>query len=80
MFDKMKGFMNQMQLMQKLMKDENFKAFMSHPKIQEMLRDPEFLEALKKQDTSKLMSNPKFSALRNDKELAQLAAKLNLKP
>lgn len=80
MFGKMKNMMGQMQMMQKLMKDENFKAFMMHPKIQELLKDPEFLEAMKNQDTTTLMNNPKFSALRQDPELAKLAAKMNFKP
>ena len=78
MFGKVKGMMDQMQLFQKLMKDENFKAFISHPKIQELLKDPEFQEMLKSQNMSKMMNHPKFSALREDKELAGLAAKLNL--
>ena len=80
MFDKMKSGMEQMRMVQKLMADENFRAFMTHPKIQELLKDPEFQEALKKQDTSKLFSHPKFASLRNDPELAQLASRLNLKP
>ena len=78
MFGKMKGMMDQMQLIQKMMKDENFRAFISHPKIQEMFKDPELQEMMKKQDMSKMMTHPKFAALREDSELAALAAKLNL--
>jgi hypothetical protein len=78
MFGKMKDMMGQFQLMQTLMKDENFKAFISHPKIQEMMKDPEFIEALKKQDFTKISNHPKFSALKNDRELAELASKLKL--
>ena len=33
MFDKMKGMMDQMQLMRELMKDENFKALIANPKM-----------------------------------------------
>ena len=80
MFDKMKDFAAQMQMMQKLMKDENFRNFISHPKIQALLKDPEFQEALKKQDPSKLLENPRFAALRQDPEVAALASKLNLNP
>ncbi len=81
MFDKLKGMKDQMAMLQKLMTDPNFRAFMMHPKIQALLRDPEFQEAMQKQkDPTTLLSNPKFAALRNDPEIAQLASKLNLKP
>ena len=32
MFDKMGSMMEQLKLMQRLMKDENFRAFIGHPK------------------------------------------------
>ena len=79
MFGKMKDMMQQFQMMQKLMKDENFKAFITHPKVQELLKDPEFQDLIKSQDMSKIMTHPKFSAFREDSELAALASKLNLK-
>lgn len=75
----MKGMMDQFQMMQKLMKDENFKAFIMHPKIQELLKDPEFQELMKSQDMGKMMNHPKFTAFREDAELASLASRLNLK-
>ncbi len=76
MFGKAKDMMDQFKLVQTLMKDENFKAFMAHPKIQTLMGDPEFLAALKTQDMQKISSNPKFSVLREDRELALLASKL----
>jgi hypothetical protein len=76
MFGKMKDMMGQMQMIQQLMKDENFKAFMSHPKIQQLMKDPEFIAMLKTQDFKKIALHPKFSVLRDDKELAELASKL----
>lgn len=76
MFGKMKDFMGQMQLMQKLMKDEDFKAFISHPKIQVLMKDPEFAELLKSKDFQTISGHPKFSVLRDDKELAALAQKM----
>ncbi len=76
MFGKMKDMMGQMQMIQKMMKDENFKAFMAHPKVQELFKDPEFIAMLKTQDFKKIAAHPKFSVLREDKELADLAAKL----
>ncbi len=76
MFGKVKDFMGQMQMMQKLMQDEDFRAFMAHPKIQVLMKDPEFLDLLKSKDFQKISSNPKFSVLREDKELAALAQKM----
>jgi len=78
LFGKMGDMMKQMQLMQKLMKDDNFKALMAHPKVQELLKDPEFREAIKGQDFSALQSHPKFSGVMSDPELVKLISKLNL--
>ena len=77
MFGKAKDRMGQFQMIQKMMQGENFKAFISHPKIQTLLKDPEFLALLKTQDFNKITLNPKFSALRGDQDLAALASKLN---
>ncbi len=79
MFDKMRDMAQKMQMMQKLMKDENFKAFMTHPKIQELLKDPDFQELVKNGNMDRIASHPKFSAFRNDPGLAALVMKLNLK-
>jgi hypothetical protein len=73
----MKGMMGQMQLMQKMMKDENFKAFISHPKVQELFRDPEFKEVAQTRDFSKIALHPKFKALSQDPELSALMSKIN---
>ena len=77
MFENMKGMMGQFQMMQKLMADENFKAFISHPKVQEIFKDPEFKDVAKSQDFAKILSHPKFAALMRDPELATLMAKIN---
>ncbi len=79
MFGKFKNMAEQMQMAQKLMKDENFRNFMMHPKVQELLKDPQFQESLKKQDPSQLFNHPKVLALQTDPEIAKLAAKLNPK-
>ena len=76
MFDKFKDMMGQFQLLQRLTKDENFKAFMTHPKVQELLCDPDFQELIKIKDRAKLSAQPKFAALMGEPELASLAAKL----
>jgi hypothetical protein len=77
MFGKMKNMMDQMKMVERLMKDENFKAFMSNPKIQTLLQDPEFQEVLKTQDFNKMMNHPKFASLKGDQELVELIKKLN---
>ena len=76
MFDKMKDMMGQFQLFQKLMKNENFRTFIAHPKIQELFRDPEFQEVIKTKDTTKILSHPKLASLMREPEIARLAAKL----
>ena len=76
MFENFKNMADQIQMAQKLMKDENFRNFMSHPKVQELLKDPQFQESLKKQDPSQLFNHPKVLALQTDPEIAALAAKL----
>ena len=79
MFGNMKDKMGQFQMMQRLMQDENFKTFISHPKVQEVFKDPEFKEIAKTRDFSKILSHPKFAELMRDPELAGLLAKLNPK-
>ncbi len=77
MFGGMKDMAAQMQMMQKLMKDENFRAFVSHPKIQELFRDPEFKDVAKGRDFSQIATHPKFAALMKDPELSSLLMKIN---
>lgn len=77
MFDKMKGMMDQFQLMQRLMQDDNFKAFISHPKVQDLFKDPEFKEVAKSKDFARIMAHPKFAELMKDPQLASLMAKIN---
>ena len=76
MFDKMKDPMKQMAVLQQLMKDESFKALMSHPKVQELFRDPEFVQLMQAQDVGKLLTHPKLAALLRDPDVAALMAKL----
>ena len=68
-----------LQMIQSLMADENFKAFISHPKVQEVFKDLEFKELAKSQDFSRILSDPKFAVLMRDPELAALMAKIDPK-
>ncbi len=79
MFEQIKGMAGKFQMMQKMMQDEDFKAFVSNPKIQALFGDPEFKEIAKTRDFSKILTNPKFSGLMKDPEIASLVAKLNPK-
>ena len=79
MFEKFKGMADQFQLMQKMMQDEDFKAFIAHPKIQALFQDPAFKDLAKTRDFSKIAADPKFAALMMDPEVARLVAKLNPK-
>ena len=77
MFDNMKDMMSQMKMMQELMKDENFKAFISHPKVQELFKDPAFKEVAQTRDFSKITAHPKFMELMKDSQLSQLMLKID---
>lgn len=77
MFDGLKGMMGQLGLMQKMMKDENFRAFVSHPKVQEVFKDPEFKEIMKTRDFTRILMHPKFASLMRDPEVGQLMTKIN---
>ena len=79
MFDKMKDMMGNMQMMQKMMQDPNFRAFVSHPKVQQLFRDPEFKEVAKSRDFAKISAHPKFMELGRDPELAALMLKIDPK-
>ncbi len=79
MFGGMKDMMANMQMMQRMMKDENFRAFVSHPKVQELFRDPEFKEVAKSRDFAKISSHPKFMALGRDPEVAALMLRIDPK-
>lgn len=79
MFGKFKEMGAQLQMMQKMMSDPDFRAFISHPKVQAVFQDPEFKETAKSRDFATILGNPKFAALMKDPEVAALAAKIDPK-
>ena len=79
MFNQIQGVMGQFQMMQKLMADENFKTFISHPKVRELFQNSEFKDVAKSQDFAKILANPKFTVLMRDPELSGLIAKIDPK-
>lgn len=79
MFEQFGGMMKQLQLLQRLMKDDNVKSLLSHPKVQTLFKDPEFQALIKSQDMAKLASHPRLSSLMRDPEIAPLLAKVDLR-
>lgn len=77
MFGGMKDTIGQLQLMQKLMNNGDFKAFISHPKVQALFLDPEFKEVAQTRDFAKILAHPKFATITRDPEVAALMAKIN---
>ena len=71
--------LDQMKMMWTLMQDENFRAFISHPKVRELFGDPEFRKIVESKDVAKMTAHPKFAALMRDPEFAGLATKLDWK-
>ena len=79
MFENMKGTFQQFQMMQKLMQNPDFKAFIAHPKTQELFKDPEFKDVAKTRDFAVILANPSFASLMRDPEIAALVSRLDLK-
>ena len=79
MFEKFGNSINQLKMMQELMKDENFRALMSNPKVREVFMDPEFQKLVKENNLSKVITHPKFSIIMSDPDIMQRMSKLNLR-
>ena len=79
MFEKLQGMAKQMQMLQRLLKDENMRTLMSHPKVQTLFTDPEFQTVLKTQDPAKIMSFARLQTLMQDPEVAVLISKVDPK-
>ena len=77
MFGKFQDTMKMLQLMQRLMKDEPFRAFINHPKVQHAFKDPEFQQIIQAKDMTKLSSSPKLAELMRDPEVSSLFAKVD---
>ena len=75
MFKKFQDQMKQMQMLQKMMKDENFRTLVSHPKVQALMQDTEFQRVVQTRDPKKIANFPKLVALRNDPDLAAILSK-----
>lgn len=76
MFGSLKGARDQLRMVQQLMQNEDFRAFISHPKVQQLFTDPEFQNLARGQNFNAMMSHPKFSKMMSDPEVAALVLKL----
>ncbi len=63
----------------KLAKDENFKKFLAHPKVQTLMRNEEFKRAVQEKDVFKLMGNQEFRELLQDPEIRSALDEMNKK-
>lgn len=68
---------DQMKLMMKMMQDPDFRAFISHPKVQEVFKDPDFQETVKLKDPAKVMAHPKMQILMSNPEVSHLIRKVD---
>lgn len=50
-------------------KDKDFQRFYQNPKVQLLMRDPEFERAVKERDVFKLMANQEFQQALRDPEV-----------
>lgn len=53
----------------RLVKDENFRKFLSHPKVQKLMNDPEFKQVVEEKNVFKLMAHREFNDLLQDPEI-----------
>ena len=77
MFGQLSEWFEQLRNAQHLMKDERFRALISHPKVQDVLRDPELQTLMKAKDMTRIAGHPKFLSLIRDPEVNRLIASLN---
>ena len=78
MLEPFKNMAVQMQMVRKLMTDKNFRDLMMHPKMQALMKDPSFMEAMKNQDARRIESHPGVQALKTDPELKELMSRIDL--
>lgn len=63
----------------KIAQDEHFRKFLSHPKVQALMKDPEFEKAVKEKNMLKLASNPEFLNVMKDPEITAALEQMQLK-
>ena len=53
----------------KLSKDEEFRKFISNPKVQALMKNEEFKHAVQEKNMSKLVANKEFTEIMSDPEV-----------
>ena len=76
-FNGMMGNLNNMGQFLKLAKDENFRKFLAYPKVQELMKDPQFKTSVQSKDMTQLMNNTKFTELMKDPEIRNVLQNLS---
>ena len=61
----------------KLARDENFRRFLTNPKVQELMKEDEFKQAVQEKNMFKLMSNGRFMEVMKDPEIRSALEALN---
>jgi hypothetical protein len=62
----------------KLAADKNMQTLFAHPKVQKLLQDPKFQDAVRQKNIFKLMANTDFQQLLKDPEIQNLARQFKL--
>ena len=60
----------------KLAQDPDFQKFLTHPKVQILMKDPEFQKGVKEKNILKLSSHPEFSEVMKDPEIRSALEKM----
>jgi hypothetical protein len=73
------GYFGNFDALLKLAKDENFRKFLTHPKVQELMADPEFKRAVQSKDMLQLISNKRFTEIMKDPQVREALKQVNQK-
>jgi hypothetical protein len=75
----MSGFFGNLSELIKLAQDPDFQKFLSHRKVQILMKDPEFQKAVQEKNLLKLTSHPEFSEVMKDPEIRSALEKISQK-
>ena len=75
----MSGFFSNFNDLVKIAQDQDFQKFLSHPKVQVLMKDPQFQKAVQEKNVFKLTAHPEFSELMKDPEIRSALEKLGQK-
>ena len=73
------GFFGNLNDLIKLAQDQDFRKFLGNPKVQVLMKDPQFQKAVQEKNVFKLTAHPEFSELMKDPEIRSALEKLGQK-